>query len=128
MKNKIYTVPAQIVSIVSTIDGKWNLVFQRIDTIDDTTNPFHGSHKMAVLRCDKFTVKQIAMYWKVECMRKLIGKQVVLKMQDDGTIFEQVMAVGKNRIGGFRAVSQQVPKMVMREAGETMELGVMYVR
>ena len=127
MNNKIYTVPAQIVSIVSTIDGKWTLVFQRIDTIDDVTNPFHGSHKMAVLRCDKFTVKQIAMYWNVECMRKLIGKQVVLKMQDNGTIFEQVMAVGKNRIGGFRAVSQQIPKMVMREAGETMELGIMYV-
>ena len=127
MKNKIYTVPAQIVSIVSTINGKWNLVFQRIDTIDDATNPFHGSHKMAVLRCDKFTVKQIAMYWNVECMRKLIGKQVVLKMQDNGTIFEKVMAVGKNRIGGFRAVSQQIPKMVMREAGELMDLGVMYV-
>ena len=121
-----YIVRAKIVSVLGTTNGQYNVVYQRCDSIDDTTNPFYGQKKMAVSTVNKMDIGQLALMWKCPTIIKLINKQVILKMNDDGSIFEKVIGIKKDMTFGFRTQSQQLPKFVVNASNGVEALGEMY--
>lgn len=124
MKNT-YTVRAKIVSVIGSKFGGYNIVFQRIDTIEDENNPFCGQRKLAVKRFENHVLADLCKLWNLPRISKLVHKQVILKMRDDGTIFESVLAIAKDNVLGFRTIPQQLPKFVLKESTGVEERGEM---
>lgn len=126
MKKETYDVRAVIVAVVGSTKGGFNVVFERIDEITDESNPFVGQKKLAVKRFEKYNLVALAKIWKVYRISKLVHKNVILRMKDDNSLFECVMAIARDDKFGFRAVSQKLPKFVIEESNGIEELGVMY--
>lgn len=122
-----YTTRAKIVSVIKTTTGNYHIVYQRIGTIDNINNPFHGQRKMAVSTLNKFGTMQLMQMWKLEKVSKLINKQVILRMEDDGSLFEKVDGICKDMTFGFRTIPQKLPNFVMVDV-EYIAKGDMYVR
>ena len=123
---KTYDVRAVIVAVLGSTKGGFNVVFERIDEITDETNPFFGQKKLAVKHFEKYNLVALAKMWKVDRISKLVHKSVILRMKDNNTLFECVMAIARDDKFGFRAQPQKLPKFVIEESNGTEELGVMF--
>lgn len=113
MKN--YKVIAKVVSVVLTSKDVYHVCFQRLDTIEDVNNPFHGCKKMAVVSLNKEGMKQLMQVYGVARIGKLLNQCGTLHMTDDGSIFHKVDRVQKMDNFGFRTWPTSLPKFVTRD-------------
>lgn len=113
-----YQERCKIVSVAkSKSSNNYYVVCQSSKCIEDTNNPFHGQKKMHVLTADKMFTKQILGFWKFEKLGKLIGKQVILRLEhNQHSCFDKVTGICKDVSFAFRAIPQTIPKFVLEDA------------
>jgi len=122
-----YQERCKIVSVAkSKSSNNYYVVCQSSKCIDNTNSPFHGQKKMYVITADKMYMQSLLAMWKFERLGKLIGKQVILRLESNPhSCFDKVTGVCKDQTFAFRAIPQNIPKFVLEDAGIIIK-GEMY--
>lgn len=114
-----YQERCKIVSVAkSKSSNNYYVVCQSSKCIEDTNNPFNGQKKMHVIKADKVYMQTLLGLWKFERLGKLIGKQVILRLEHNPySCFDKVTGVCKDQSFAFRAIPQTIPNFVLEDAG-----------
>ena len=117
-KNMSYTERCQIVTVAkSKSSNNYYVVCQSSKCIEDTSNPYHNQKKMHVITADKLYMSQLMQMWKFERLGKLVGKQVILRLERNPySCWDKVTGVCKDQTFAFRAIPQDLPKFVLADA------------
>lgn len=113
-----YQERCKIVSVAkSKSSTNYYVVCQSSKCIEDNNNPFNGQKKMYVITADKLYMKTLLDMWKFERLGKLVGKQVILRLEHNPhSCFDKVTGVCKDQTFAFRAIPQTIPRFVLDDA------------